>query len=230
MKTLSLHETADIDRPYERCIRHGAASLSDAQLLAVIIRTGTQGKTAIQLSEDILQLSKKEPGLLGICHLSIEELTALNGIGTIKAIQIKCIGELSRRISTYRAKNMLSFTRPDTIADYYMEQLRHEEQENLICMMLDTKSHLIGEKCVTQGTVNASLISTRELFLEALRFHAVNILLVHNHPSGDATPSSEDQRVTEKVKRAGMLLDIQLLDHIIIGDKSYISFRESNLL
>ena len=111
-----------------------------------------------------------------------------------------------------------------------MEELRHEEQEVLLCMMLDTKNHLLGEKRLFLGTVNASLVSPRELFLEALRFQAVNIILVHNHPSGDPTPSKADVEITERVRQGGELLGIHLLDHIIIGEHTYVSFREKERL
>jgi DNA repair protein RadC len=111
-----------------------------------------------------------------------------------------------------------------------MERLRHEERENLILMMLDTKGHLIGEKLMTVGTVNASLISPREVFMEALKHRAVSVILLHNHPSGDPEPSSEDRKITEKMKRAGELLEIRLLDHVVIGDRRYVSFAERGLL
>lgn len=225
-----IKDSVGTDRPYERCLKYGPESLTDPELLAVIIRTGTNGVSAKELASRILQRSVQKNRLLGICHMSIEELMRIPGIGYVKAIQLRCIGELSKRIATYKAADDLSFNDPRTISDYYMEQLRHEEQELLICMMLDMKSHMLSEKVMTKGTVNATLISPRELFIEALRFRAAHIILVHNHPSGDPDPSPEDMRITEKVKRAGMLLDIGLLDHIIIGDRSYFSFRQEKLL
>ena len=155
---------------------------------------------------------------------------SIPGVGTVKAIQLKCIGELSRRMARQKAKERLSFNAPDTIAEYYMEELRHLEQEVLLCMMLDTKNHLLGEKRMFLGTVNASLVSPRELFLEALRYQAVNIILVHNHPSGDPTPSREDVLITQRVHQGGELIGIHLLDHIIIGEHTYMSFREKESL
>lgn len=217
------------ERPYEKCLEYGARSLSDAELLAVILRTGTSGCTAVQLAQKILKCSKSHEGLAGIHHLSMEELMQIPGIGQVKAIQVKAIGELSKRLARTQAKYQMFFNRPDTIAEYYMEHLRHEEQESMICMMLDTKNNFLGETELFRGTVNASLVSPREVFLEALRYHAVNIILVHNHPSGDPTPSEQDLLVTERIHRTGELLDIHLLDHIIIGDQSYISFQEEHL-
>ncbi len=230
MKDLLKKKDADFNRPYERCLLYGPAALSDAELLAVIIRSGTVGETAIGVADRILHLSKTDEGLLGLCHLSIHELMEIPGIGQVKAIQLKCVGELSKRIATYSAKQELSFSDPCSIADYYMERLRHEEKESLFCMMLDTKNNLIGDECISKGTVNYAVMSARELFLTALRYRAVSIVLVHNHPSGDPTPSEEDILLTERVKKAGDLLNIILLDHIVIGDRCYVSFRENGIL
>ncbi|MDO4614125.1 MAG: DNA repair protein RadC [Lachnospiraceae bacterium] len=223
-------QVSESQRPYDCCLKYGPQSLTDAQLLAVILRTGTKGKSATDLAEHILRLSSDVPGLLGICHLSVDELMSVPGIGEVKAIQMKCIGELSKRIAMRNAKERLSFGSPESIADYYMERLRHEEQEHLICAMLDTKNHLIGDECITIGTVNASLLSAREIFLSAMKFRAVSIVLIHNHPSGDPEPSDADCAVTDKIARAGELLDIRLLDHIVIGDRCYVSFAENGLL
>ena len=148
----------------------------------------------------------------------------------MKAVQLKCITELSTRIATMRAKESLCFTDPSSIAEYYMERLRHEEQELLICMMFDTKNHLLGDAQISRGTVNSALISPRELFLQALAFHAVHIILVHNHPSGNPEPSQEDIVVTRRVRGAGELIGISLLDHIVIGDHCYISMFEQGLI
>ena len=163
-------------------------------------------------------------------HLKVEQLTKIKGIGSVKAVQIKCIAELSRRIAKSIASERLSFQHPQTIASYYMEDMRHQEQEMLICIMLNTKNSFLGDVMISKGTVNASLISAREIFLSALSFQAVNIILLHNHPSGNPAPSDEDIMVTRQIKEAGDLLGIQLLDHIIIGDQQYISFCEENLL
>ncbi len=230
MSTLLEKADANFNRPYEKVLLYGAQALGDAELLAVILRCGTKGLSATALAEEILKLGVNGEGLLCLSHLSLQELMKLPGIGEVKAIQLKCIGELSKRIAMQSKRALLSFTEPRTVADYYMERLRHEEQEELICVMLDTKSKMIGDLSVTKGTVNASLISTRELFLNALRFGAVGILLLHNHPSGDPTPSEEDIMITEKIRKAGELMDIHLVDHIIIGDMCYMSFAEASLL
>ena len=217
-------------RPYERCLLYGPSSLSDQELLAVIIRSGTKGSSAVFLADRILHLESGSSGLLGICHLSVAELMTVPGIGQVKAIQLKCVGELAKRISTYRARQVLSFSAPETIADYYMERLRHEETESLVCMMLDTKNGLISEEMLSKGTVSYAVVSTRELFVAAFRCRAVSIILLHNHPSGDPTPSEEDIRLTHRVYAAGQLVGINLLDHIIIGDNCFVSFNECGIL
>lgn len=224
MKTLPAEE-----QPYEKCVDQGPEVLSDAELLSVILRCGSQGCTSLQLAKEVLKLCRFEEGLTGIHHLSLQQLQELKGIGQVKAVQIKCIGELSKRIAKTEAKRALDFKEPESIAHYYMETLRHEEQEHVICMMLDTKNHFLGDICLTKGTVNTSLISPRELFLEALAFHAVHLILVHNHPSGDPSPSAEDIQVTRRIARAGALLGITLLDHIVIGGQNYVSLFEAGI-
>ncbi len=225
----SILELPEADRPYEKCIAKGASSLTDTELLAVLLRSGVPGQSALELAAEVLNLCRFESGLGGLLHLSLTQLTSLRGVGRVKAVQILCVCELSRRISQYSAKKGLDFRSPASIAEYYFESLRHQEQECVICMFLDTRNHLLGEKELTRGTVNQSLLSSRELYLEALAFHAVNIVLVHNHPSGDPTPSEEDVIVTRQISEAGKMLGISLLDHIVIGDKCYVSFLEEQI-
>ena len=217
-------------QPYEKCVAYGSEFLTDAELIACILRSGTKEYTSVALAERLLKLRKGKEGLSGLCSLSYEELTSVSGIGRVKAIQIQCIFELARRMSRSEAAKSLKFDEPETIANYYMEDFRHKEQEHLLLLLLDNKSNLLGEKLLFTGTVNASIVSPREIYLEALRYHAVGIILLHNHPSGDPTPSDADRRVTRKVREAGCLLDIPLLDHIVIGDRRYVSFREIGYL
>lgn len=217
-------------QPYEKCVAYGPEFLTDAELIACIIRSGTKEYTSVALADHLLNLRKDKEGLSGLCRLSFEELTQVPGIGRVKALQIQCIFELAKRMSRSKASVALNFSDPKSIADYYMEDFRHREQEHLLLLLLDNKSNLLGEKVVFTGTVNASIVSPREIYLEALRYHAVGIILLHNHPSGDPTPSDADRRMTRKVRDAGYLLDIPLLDHIVLGDKKYVSFREEKYL
>jgi DNA repair protein RadC len=148
----------------------------------------------------------------------------------VKAVQILCLSELSKRLAKATAKEGLILSHPSTIAEYCMEEMRHQKQEHMKLLMLNSKSKLLGEKDISKGTVNASLVSPRELFIEALEKQAVAIILIHNHPSGDTTPSENDMLLTKRVQEAGRLIGIELLDHIIIGDNCYMSFAEEQLL
>ena len=155
---------------------------------------------------------------------------AIKGIGKVKAIQLSCISELAKRLSKASYQEALSFTEPASIARYYMEDMRHEKQEITKLLMLNTKAKLVGETDISKGTVNASLVTPRELFIEALQKNAVSIVIMHNHPSGDPTPSREDMLTTKRILDAGALIGIELLDHIIIGNNRYMSFREEGML
>ena len=216
--------------PYEKCLQHGARTLSDTELLAVLLRTGTKGLSVLELANYITGPQSGDEGILNIHHLTLEKLKSIKGIGTVKAVQILCLSELAKRLAKASAKEGLILNLPSTIAEYYMEEMRHWEQEHMKLLMLNTKSKLLGESDISKGTVNASLISPRELFIEALEKHAVAIILIHNHPSGDPTPSSADLLLTKRVQEAGKLIGIELLDHIIIGNNCYISFSEQKLL
>lgn len=219
------------DRPYEKCLRYGPEGLSDAELLSIIIRTGSREESSLGLAQKILALNYPREGILGLLHLSLPELMQIKGIGRVKGAQLVCIGELSRRIwKTAVIDEAVSFTNPEDIMNYYVEDLRHKEQEQIRIMLLNTKGVLIRDVLISQGTVNSSVVSPREIFLEALKYHAVNFILVHNHPSGDPTPSREDIALTLKIRNAGEIIGIRLLDHVVIGDNAYISFRERGIL
>lgn len=225
----TIKELPEMERPYEKCERKGAGSLSNEELLAVLLRTGTRGENAIDLARRILY-NAGEPGILGIHQFSVSRLMQIKGVGRVKAVQISCISELAKRLARSSYEDTLCFTDPASIARYYMEELRHEKQEVMKLLMLNSKAKLIGESDVSKGTVNASVITPRELFIEALQKNAVSIVIMHNHPSGDPTPSREDLLTTKRILEAGLLIGIELLDHIIIGNNCYVSFREKGLL
>ena len=231
MGNKTMKELPPDSRPYEKCLRFGAEALSDAELLAVIIRTGSRGENSLELSKRVLSASYPKEGLVGLMHLSLDDLISIKGIGRVKGVQLLCVGELSRRIWKRRLyEKSLSFHSPQDIADYFMEDMRHSEQEELMLMCFNTKQALVREAPLSRGTVNASMITPREVFLEALKCRAVNIILLHNHPSGNPSPSGDDIRFTENIKKAGEMIGIRLIDHIIIGDNSYISLKERGLL
>ncbi len=219
------------ERPYERCLAMGPEQLTDAELLAVIIRTGSREATSLELAQKILALNYPNKGILGLLHLSSADYMGLKGVGQVKAVQLLCIGELSRRIWKGAARRSSPvMTEPEAIAGYCMEDMRHLDHEQVRALFFDTRQRLIREELISKGTVNASVLSPREVFLAALRCQAVTVILVHNHPSGDPTPSHEDQLLTMRVKEAGEALGIYLLDHIIIGDTTFISLRERGIL
>lgn len=215
------------DMPYERFLRFGAENLTDRELLAIILRTGTKDVNALELAGQVLSLAKHpREGLLGLYDVTLEELMQIKGIGMVKAVKLKSLTELSMRISRTTAKEGLLFTCSSAVAEYFMENLRHRETECVILVCLDGKGQMIAEKKLSDGSVKMSLISPREIFMEALKCRAVNIILVHNHPSGDPTPSRADRELTKNLLELGKKMDIPLLDHIIIGDNRYTSFKE----
>lgn len=217
------------ERPYEKCERFGVQALTEAELLAVLLRTGVEGESVLSLAHKLLCVNGTED-VLSLYDWNKESLMKIKGIGRIKAIQILCLLEFARRLSKAEALPKLCFETAKSIADYYMHDMRYLKQEHLKLLLLDTKIKLIGEKDMFVGTKDASLVSPRELFIEALQKQASSVILLHNHPSGDPTPSKEDILVTKRIQAAGKMIGIELLDHIIIGNNCYISFHEKKII
>lgn len=229
-KNYTVKELPESERPYEKCEQLGAASLSDAELLAVIIRTGTKHIRSTALANQVLLHSTVYQGLESLYHMTLKELMQIQGIGKVKAIQLLCVAELSRRLAKTSLKDGICFTHPKLIAEYYMEDLRHLNREQVLLVLLDSKARMRHQVTLSIGTVNASMLAPREIFVEAVKSEAVTFVLLHNHPSGDPTPSREDILITNRIREAGNLIGIPLMDHIIIGDKRYISLKESGYL
>lgn len=225
----TMKDIPNAERPYEKCLKQGAEALSDAELLAVLLRTGTKGENVLALAKRLLY-EDGGAGLLGIHQFSFQSLMKLKGIGKVKAVQILCLSELAKRLSKASVEPRLRFSSSQSVAEYYMEDLRHRNQEVMKLLLLNSKAELIDETNISKGTVNASLVTPRELFVEALKKEAVSMILLHNHPSGDPTPSRDDILTTKRISECGLLIGIELLDHIIIGNNCYVSFREENLL
>lgn len=226
----TLKELPLTERPYEKCEKLGTEILSDAELLAIIIRTGSVNERAVDVATRVLKHSKSYPGLIGLNHLSMKELISIKGIGRVKAIQLLCIAELTKRMSKATNEGGLRFITPEAVANYYMQDMRHLTQEKILLVMLDSKSKILKDMIISSGTVNSSILSPRDILLNALKYEAVNIIILHNHPSGDPTPSSEDIHSTKRMKEAGNLIGIKLMDHIIIGDNKYVSLGEKGFL
>ena len=218
------------ERPYEKCLRNGPGSLSDAELLAVLIRTGTAERTAVEVATELLDRYGRQKGLSCLMNLTPAQLKMLPGIGPVKAVELLAAAELCRRIAKSGNSRKLSMNSPASIADYFMEEMCHLQREEMHVAMFDTKNKLLHELTLSVGTVNASLVSPRELFLEALKHQAVYLVLLHNHPSGDPAPSQADISLTERLARVGELVHIPVMDHIVIGDHCYVSMREEGLL
>lgn len=219
------------ERPYERCRCFGPSALTDAELLAVILRTGTRNQSSLALAHKVLMEAGPSEGINRLMHKSYEELISISGIGSVKAMQLLCIGELSKRIWRKEAsENVLFFHNPKLCAAYYMQEMKHLEREELRLAFLDTRQRFMSESLITVGTVNASLISVREILIDILKHQAVNVIMLHNHPSGNPFPSEDDKKVTEAVRKGCEIIGVRLNDHIIIGDNSYYSFREQGNL
>lgn len=216
--------------PYDKFLQYGAQSLSDEELLAIILRTGTRGEDAVTLACRVLDICGQQRGIEGLHHVTIDQLKQIGGIGEVKAVKLKAIAELSTRIANAKVKKDVCFRHPGEVAQAYMEQMRHLEQEHCIAVFVDNKDSRIMDVRLSIGNLNCSIMSAREIFRQALLCNAASVILLHNHPSGDPSPSREDIRLTQSLKEAASIMEIPLLDHIIIGDNTYISLREKGVL
>lgn len=224
MKQLPLSE-----RPYEKYEMEGAEKLSEKELLSIIIRTGTKRERADQIALHLLDRCGKN-GIQALWNMGIEDLKKIPGIGRVKAIQILCVCELARRLASGKRLLGTKISSPEDIVAYYNVHLKYLEKECLVLLILDSKNKILSEEILSVGTINTAIADPREIFMAALKKNGVSIILLHNHPSGDPTPSREDIHVTERIIQAGRLLGITLFDHIIIGQNSYISLRGEKYL
>ncbi len=215
------------ERPRERLSKYGADVLSNSELLAIILRTGSRNVSAIDLANKLL---KGEGGLRRLYELSFEELKSIDGIGSAKASQIKASLELGKRLRTFKDDVSLYIKSPDDIASIVMEDMRYLKKECLKLIMLNTKNMVISIKDVSIGGLNSSIVHPREIYIEAIKRSSSSIIICHNHPSGDPSPSNEDINVTKRIYEAGKIIGIELLDHIIIGDGKYISLKAKNIM
>lgn len=225
---LTIKEIPESERPYEKLENYGATMLSDAELLAIIIKNGTKNEKSTDLAMKIIHAH--DSGLIGLHQLTMGDLQKIKGIGRVKAIQLKAVAELSKRMSKATYKKRINIHSPASVAAVYMEEMRHLKREHLKVVLLDTKHHVLTDHTLSIGTVNASLVHPREVFVYALKKEAVSIILLHNHPSGNPTPSSEDIQVTKRIKSTGEIVGVTLLDHIIIGDGIFISLKEKGYI
>jgi len=214
------------ERPRERLFKLGPEAVSSAELLAIILGSGTKGKSVIQLSQELLV---KFESLKGLAEATIEELCEIKGMGMAKAIQIKATTTIALRLSQNDSAPKCKIDNPQSAYHLIKETLENEKREIFTVVMLDTKSHLITHQVVSIGTLSRSLIHPREVFYPAIRHKAASIILAHNHPSGDPTPSKQDVEVTKMLVDAGELMGIFVNDHLIIGQGSFISMRQNKI-
>ena len=214
------------DRPRERLLRVGANALSNAELLAIILRVGGVGQNAVRLAEALLA---RFEGLPGLARAGVGELAQIKGVGDAKVAQVKASLELGRRLLAAAPDERPQIRSPADAANLLMGEMAFLEQENLRMVLLDTRNRVLSISTVYVGSINASVVRVGELFREAIRRNAAAVIVVHNHPSGDPAPSAEDVAVTRQVVQAGRLLDIQVLDHLVIGRGRYVSLKERGL-
>ncbi|MCJ8331374.1 MAG: DNA repair protein RadC [Lentisphaeria bacterium] len=234
LRTYLIADLPEHERPRERLLKRGSESLSDTELLAIILKTGPPGYSTIDLARNLL----KEVGgsLRQLAGASPAELSKVHGIGPAKAAELKAVFAIAARLSEQIEPEQQIISSPVQIVDYYREKLQGKKQEELHALLLDTKNQIISDELITIGLLDRSQAHAREVFREAIAQSSSKIVLVHNHPSGDPTPSTADIKITTELNKAGKIVGIEIIDHIIIGKKStsrlkeYASLKELDLL
>jgi DNA repair protein RadC len=222
----TIHEMAVDERPRERMERYGAQALQTAELLAIVFRSGLHGENVLDLSTRLL---RDFGGLGGLASADLALLCAQHGLGLAKATQLKAAFELGKRMSVLAPEQRPQIGGPSDVANLVSMEMAYLQQEQLRVICLDTKNFVVHQQMIYQGTVNSSVVRTSEVFRPAVTRNCPSIVVVHNHPSGDPTPSPEDVRTTEQLRKAGEHLDIELLDHLVIGQGRFVSLKERRL-
>ncbi len=224
--SIKIKQLPETERPYEKLELYGEKRLSNAELLAIIIKTGTKEESSLTLAQRILSMNNKnveQNNLDFLREFSLQELMKIKGIGRVKAIQIKALCELASRMAIPINYKKIRIKSPEDVAKLLMEEVRFEKVEIAKLLILNTKNEILKIKNITIGGTNFTNISIKDILVEPIKMQAPKIILVHNHPSGDPTPSKADIQITERLHMAAMSLDIQLLDHIVIGNMKYVS-------
>ena len=226
---ICIKELPEDERPQEKMMRYGAESLSNAELIAIIIRTGLPDATSVEVGQQVLKYFENDLSqFYNMDILELERNKKLPGIGKVKACQIKAAIELGIRVNR-KTPMEIKVTSPQSVADLLMDEMQYLKQECFKILLLDTKNKVLKVESISQGILNASLVHPREVFVKAIKQHSAAIILVHNHPSGDPDPSPEDKNITKRLQDAGELLGIPVLDHIIIGRGTYMSFKQEKI-
>lgn len=223
LQSLKIKDVFEADRPRERLIRQGAESLSNQELLAIILRTGTKEESVLTLANRVLFEFEK---LHALKHATLEELTKIKGVGEVKAVQLLATIELSNRLAKKEHDSRYTIRSPEDAAKLLMPEMSSLQQEHFVTLFLNTKNQVMHKQTIFIGSLNASIVHPREIFREAVKRSSACIICAHNHPSGSTAPSSEDIDVTARLKEAGEIIGIELVDHLIIGDQSFLSLKE----
>lgn len=218
---MSIKQLPEEERPVEKVLKRGTTVLSNGELIALILKTGSKKQSAMGLAENVL--TKLEGGLFGLVSVTPQELMGISGIGKSKACALAAIGELAKRINSRPMREKYRIECADDVARFLMEELRYEKKEHFKTLMMDVKGSVIGVENISTGGLSSTEVHPREVFSPAVKKNASTIVLVHNHPSGDPTPSNMDIAVTKRIQEAGKLMGIKVLDHIVIGDGIYVS-------
>ncbi|WP_059103920.1 RadC family protein [Shouchella shacheensis] len=222
-----IRDVPNSERPRERLQREGARALSNQEIVAILLRTGTREQSALGLAGTVLSQFQT---LTKLKEASLHELRAVSGIGLAKAVELSAAMELGRRVHAEQNGERMVIHSPEDAANVVMDELRTLTQEHFVALYLNTKNHVMKQHTLFIGSLNASIVHPREVFKEALRYSSASVICLHNHPSGDPTPSKEDIQVTKRLGEAGKVLGIPLLDHVIIGDRRFISLKERGFL
>lgn len=224
---LKIKDLPKNERPREKMLRYGAEYLSNSELLALILRTGTKEDSVLNLCDRLLAHCG---GINGISSPSVNDLKQVKGIGEVKATQVLALAELATRFNSFKSGEEHIVSSPKDVSNYMMRQMKGLKKEYFKLIMLNTKNIIISVKDISIGNLNSSIVHPREVFIEAIKLSSASVILCHNHPSGDPTPSKEDILITKRLKECGTLLGIEVLDHIIIGNKAYISLKEKGII
>ena len=216
-----------LERPYEKLELYGAQKLSNSELLAIIIKTGSKDESVISLGQKVLSLIENQNNLRALQEISIEEFMSIKGIGKVKAIQLKAVCELAKRMGQPLNNKKIVIRSPADVANLLMEELRYEKNEEARVVILNIKNVVQKIIKVAQGGTNFAVIEPKEVLLDAIKIGAPKIILLHNHPSGDSTPSKADYAVTDRIYECAEMMGINLLDHIIIGDGKFDSIFQN---
>ena len=221
---MKMKELPMSERPYEKLEMYGESTLSNAELIAIIIKSGTKDESSVEIAQKILALEKNgENNLRFLQNISIEEFMSIKGIGKVKAIQLKALGELTKRISRPIDTSQIQINSPEDVANLLTDELKFEKREIVKAIILNSKNVVIKIVDVCFGGTNSAILKPRDVLQDAIKLGAPKIILVHNHPSGDPTPSKSDFDFTERMVQASDIMGIELLDHIVIGDCDYCS-------